>query len=70
MGWYTLDKRIVEVYSNGIWIQTEFEDLRQGDRFRLFESDGERVVDDKGRNEWIASSNAFMKLGDWVINVY
>ena len=45
-----MDKRIVEVYFNGIWIQTEFEDLRKGDRFRLFESNGERA-DDKGRNE-------------------
>ena len=65
-----MDKRIVEVYSNGIWIQTEFEDLRKGDRFRLFESDGERVVDDKGRKEWIASSSPFMKMGDWVVNIY
>ena len=64
-----MDKRIVEVYFNGTWIQTEFEDLRKDNKFRLFKSDGERVVDDKGRNEWIASSNAFMKLGDWVINI-
>ena len=65
-----IDKRIVEVYFNGTWIQTEFEDLRKNDRFRLFESDGERVADDKGRNEWIASSNSFMKMGDWVVNIY
>ena len=65
-----MDKRIVEVYSNGTWMQTQFEDLRKDDKFRLFESNGERVVDDKGRKEWIASSNAFIKMGDWVVNIY
>ena len=65
-----MDKRIVEIYSNGTWIQTEFEDLRKDDRFRLFTSDGERVVDDKGRNEWKASSDPFMKMGDCVVNIY
>ena len=65
-----MDKRIVEVYSNGTWIQTEFENLRKDDRFRLFESDGERVVDDKDKSEWVASSDSFMKHGDWIVNIY
>ncbi len=65
-----IDKRIVEVYSNGIWIRTELEDMKKGDRFRLFTSDGKQIIDNKGKNEWIASSEAYMKMGDWVINVY
>lgn len=64
------DKRIVEIYINGDWHEVDFEELSEGDRFRLFDN-GEKVVDPKGKSEWIASSEVFKnKYGDLVVNTY
>ena len=66
-----MDMRIVEVFKGDKWIEIEFDKLDIDDRFRLFEQDGERVVNSKGQSEWIASSVPFIgKYGDLTINVY
>lgn len=51
--------RKTEVFSNDIWSEVEFKDLKRGDRFRLFEPDGERVVTSDGKDEFICTSDAF-----------
>lgn len=64
------DKRIVQVYSNGIWIESDMTKIVEGDRFRLFESTGEAVIDSKGRKEWVAASSPHEKYGDWAVDIY
>ena len=54
-----------------MWTNIDFDKLVEGDRFRLFESNGEQVVNTKGQSEWIASCSPFLnKYDDLVINVY
>lgn len=65
------DKRIVQVYNNGVWIETDFSNVLKGDKFRLFESStGEPIIDSKGKKEWIAANHSYEKYGDWVVDVY
>ena len=65
------DERIIQVYDNGTWIQVEFDMLRDGDRFRLFDNSGNKIIDRKGRGEFVASCSPFInKYGDLVVNVY
>jgi len=40
------DLRRAEVVVGDKWIDIEFEEIRAGNRFRLFESTGEPVVDE------------------------
>ena len=64
------DQRIVQVYENGTWMQIDFDKLREGDRFRLFESTGEQVRSSDSKKEWIAASSPHEKFGDWIVDVY
>ena len=65
------DQRIVQVYENGTWIQIDFDKLREGDKFRLFESTGEQVVNTKGQKEWVSASSPFTnQYGDLMVNIY
>ena len=64
------DERIVQVYHSGIWIEIDFEKIKEGDKFRLFQ-DGEQVINPKGQKEFIASCSPFInQYGDLVVNVY
>lgn len=65
-----MDNRIVQIYNNGIWVEINFKDLAKDDRFRLFESTGERVISKKGESEWIAACSPFYKFDDLMVNVY
>lgn len=65
-----MDKRIAEKYDNGKWRVIDFVEIVEGDRFRLFESTGEAVIDKKGKREWVAASKVFNNFGDSVVNVY
>ena len=51
--------RKCEVRSNGTWIETDFENIKKGNMFRLFEPDGTLVVDpgQKNNGRHIALSN-------------
>jgi len=39
------NKRTVEVLKDDIWIKTEMSLLKKGDKFKLYEPDGEQVRD-------------------------
>jgi len=72
------EERKCEVRSNGSWKEVRFENLKKGNVFRLFESDGTIVLNDSGRHSLmfpehkndgqnIAMSDPFMKSGVWTI---
>jgi len=44
--------RITEVLVSGTWGEVHFGDLRMGDVFRLFESNGAVVIDPEGYTQW------------------
>lgn len=54
-----MDYRTVEIYNDteNKWIKVEFSEIKKDDKFRLFESTGEPVKDEKGNTEFIAESN-------------
>lgn len=64
-----MDKTKVEIYINNEWVGVDYKDLKEGDRFRIFNSVNKRHIDGRGRKEWIASSDAYEKFGDWAINI-
>ncbi len=54
------DLRRAEVLVGDKWIDIEFEEIRAGNRFRLFESTGEPVVDENGKSEFIAKTDPYI----------
>lgn len=65
------DERIIQIYYNDTWMQTDFDKLKEGDKFRLFDKSGDKIIDRKGRSEFIASSSPFInQYGDLVVSVY
>ncbi|MFB5758995.1 hypothetical protein [Paenibacillus medicaginis] len=51
------------------WQTIEFRELKQGDAFRMFEPNGEPVVDMKGRCEFLAMGKPYLNEdGIWQIN--
>ena len=42
------------------WEPVEFMELTSGDIFRMYEQDGEPVIDQKGHKEWIATSKPYI----------
>ena len=58
----------IEILQNGEWKVSH--DIREGDTFRLYDRNGDRIIDRKGRKQWIAASEVFNRFGDSVINVY
>ena len=63
--------RKVEIFENGQWNEIEFKDLKLGNKFRLFEPDGERVIDkEKNEDEWMATSDAYLNENEvYQINI-
>jgi len=52
------------------WTSIEFEKIRAGDRFRLFESTGEPVADEVGKSEFVAKTNPYItEDGVWGIDI-
>jgi len=66
-----LQCRTVQIKRNNEWILSHFSDIKQGDIFIMFESDsGEKVVDAKGRSEFVAFSDSRMgEDGEWKVDV-
>jgi hypothetical protein len=54
------EDRKVEILRNSSWQEVNFEQLKVGDTFRLFELTGEPVVDHKGNTIFYAKSNPHM----------
>lgn len=54
-----MDMRTIQILENEKWIDINFEDLKTGDVFRMFESTGEPVVGDKGLDKWRVISTPY-----------
>lgn len=66
------ETRKVEIYKQGAWIEISFTDLKVGDKFRMFEPTGERVLgsyDLEGINEWIVIKGPYRRSEDEVWTV-
>ena len=62
--------RKVEVFRDGNWLNTNFEDISINDTFRLFEDDGTLVKDKKGNTVFSASTNAYINKDQiWEVGV-
>jgi hypothetical protein len=66
------DLRIVEIWTMEGWQEVEMKDLKVGDRFRMFESTGERVINtNDGTMEWIVSRPAYVgEYGVYEVETY
>lgn len=65
-----MDKRKVEVFTGVSWEEIEFEHLKTGDMFRMFEPDGASVEDDEGNRIFIAVSEPFLTDENiWAVKV-
>jgi hypothetical protein len=64
-------RRVERRVNHKKWEEVPFMELTSGCTFRMFESDGTPVVDEKGRSQWTAACKPFKKPnGDLSINVY
>jgi len=52
-------RRHCKVFYDHQWVNVEFNEIRLGDIFRLFEPDGTEVLDDEGKNTWEALGQSF-----------
>ena len=61
--------RIVEILEGNLWIRAQkgFESLEEGCVFRLFEEEGEPVLDGCGWSDFLAYSDSFQEDGVWTI---
>lgn len=65
-----MDTRKVEVNRDGTWKEIRFNELNKGDNFRMFESDGEPVLDLKGNSILYSTSEPYKNEdGVWQINI-
>ncbi|WP_144509846.1 hypothetical protein [Bacillus sp. FJAT-22090] len=64
-----MDNRRTEVYINGEWKEINFQELKKGDNFRMFESTGEEVLDLSGSTVFHATSDSYLNEDKvWQIN--
>jgi len=63
-------KRTVYVFNNG-WSIIAFEKLKKGQLFKMFEVNGNPVIDKNGKDRWVAANNANFNYidGVYVIDV-
>ena len=67
-------QRIVQVLRKNKWVTIPFNELKKGDTFRMFESNGEPVIDfnnGKLRTEFVAISELYqdIRTGEWCIEI-
>lgn len=55
-----MNDRRTEIFTNGQWVEKEFEDVEKGERFRLFEANGTRVTGKQGSTQWIAKGKPYI----------
>lgn len=58
--------RKTEIFKNNSWVTISFKEIKNKDRFRLYEPTGEIVMDNNGITEFIAQSDAFLGPGTGV----
>ena len=54
-----MDQRKVKIFQDEKWIDIKFEDLKNGNKFKLIELTGEEVKDSDGNSEFIAISDTY-----------
>ena len=59
--------RKTQIFKNGNWVNIEFKELKNGDKFKLFEFNGEEIKDEN--TEFIAISDAYLYSEIWTINI-
>jgi hypothetical protein len=65
-----MEMRTVQVNRNGLWQSINFRDLNEGDNFRLYEPNGDAVVDTKGNEVFYSTSEPYKnEEGIWTIDV-
>lgn len=52
--------RRTQILKNNKWIDIEFKNLKSGDKFRIFESDGSIVKDKNDNIEFVAISEPYL----------
>lgn len=63
-----MDIRTVEVNRNGTWKEISFMELNKGDNFRMFESNGDIVLDREGNTVFYSTSEPYKnEEGIWSI---
>lgn len=56
--------RKVQVFVNGFWVDKPFEEIKEGDYLKMFESDGTPVKDEMGHGEWIVTGWGVTESGE------
>jgi hypothetical protein len=55
---------------NLYWHDIDFKDIKEGNIFRMFESTGEPVYDNKGETEFVADCDAYTNIdGIWTVDI-
>lgn len=62
------EPRKCEIFVDDVWKEIKFEELKKGDKFRLFEPTGEPVADDKGGLEFITAGDAYVTTA-WTVDI-
>jgi len=60
--------RKTQIFKDGEWVNIKFQELRNGNKFKLFEFNDEEVKDRGGNAEFTAISDAYLRNEIWVIN--
>ena len=66
------DQRIVEIWTTEGWSEVAMANLKTGDRFRMFEPNGEQVVNREDEStEWVVSRPAYVgDYGVYEVEIY
>jgi hypothetical protein len=63
--------RTVEVKRNGEWALIHMNELRKDEYFKMFEPDGELVVDEEGKSIFYTISEPYYsdKYNTWIVDI-
>lgn len=67
-----VDPHRFEVHQDGTWSEVNYQKIKNGDRFRMFDKDGNPFVyEHEEEVEYIANSDPYFdeELGTWFINI-
>ncbi len=64
------DKVTTKIFQNNNWVEIEFTELKDGDRFQLINPDGTFHKDEYRETDWIADGLPYLNKDDiWQINI-
>jgi len=66
-----VDFRRTIAFKNYEWVEIDFRQLRKGDNFRMFELNGEEVLDEYGNKIMKAKSDPYydLELECWLVDL-